>query len=128
MVLGTCGHHPGHCRIAIRARPRRWDVRLLGALCQWCEAAGEGYAPPCYIGPHQPLGCPLGQGPAAVEEISSLGAMGAADDPHRPFRLPHRPAEGEREADGEGEDGSVVVVGVHGGDGAPTVWQIANGG
>ena len=35
--------------------PGRWDVRLLGAPCQWCEAAEEGYAPPCEIGRHQPL-------------------------------------------------------------------------
>ena len=75
---GTSGHHPGHRRIAIRARPRRWDVRLLGAPCQWCEAAGEGYAPPREIGRHQPLGCPLGQGPAAVEQIPPFAAMGAS--------------------------------------------------
>ena len=47
---------------------------------------------------------------------------------HRPFRVPHQPAEGDREAGGEGDDDGAVVVVVHGGDGAPTVWQIANGG
>ena len=128
MVPGISGHHPCHCRIAIRARPRRWDVRLLGAPCQWLEAALEGYAPPCEIGRHQPLGRPLGHGPAAVEEIPPFAAMGAADDSHRPFRVPHQSAEGEREAGGEGDDSGAVVVEVDGGDGGPTVWQIANGG
>ena len=128
MVPGTSGHHHGHCRIAVRARPRRWDVRLLGAPCQWCEAAGVGYAPPCEIGRHQPLGRSLGQGPAAVEEIPPFAAMGAADDSHCPFRVPHQPAEGKREAGGEGDDGGAVVVEVHGGDGAPVVWQIASRG
>ena len=128
MVPGTCGHHPGHRRIAVRAPPRRWDVRLLGAPCQWCEVAGEGYAPPREIGHHQPLGRPLGQGFAAVEEIPPFAAMGTSDDPHFPLRVPHQPAEGEQEAGGEGDDGGAVGVEVHGGDVAPTVWQIANGG
>ena len=39
MVPGTSGHHNGHCCIAVRARLRRWDVRQLGTLCQWLEAA-----------------------------------------------------------------------------------------
>ena len=77
---------------------------------------------------HQPLARPLGHGPAAVEEIPPSASMGAADDPHRPFRVPHQPAEGERQAGGEGEEGGAVVVEVHGDDGAPTVCQIANGG
>ena len=128
MVPGTFGHHPGHCRIALRAWPRRWDVRLLSTPCQWCEAAGEGYAPSCEIGRHQPLGRPLGFGPATVEEIPPFAAMGAAEDSHRPFRVPHQPVEGERKVGGEGDDGGAVVVEVHGGDGAPTVLQIANGG
>ena len=128
MVQGTSCHYPGHRRIAVRARPRRRDVRLLGAPCQRRNAAGEGYAPPREIGRHQPLGCPLDQGPAAVEEIPQFAAMGAADDPHGPLRVPHQPAEGEREAGGEGDDGDVVVVEVHGADGAPTVWLIAHGG
>ena len=128
MVPGTSGHHPGHRRMAVCTRPRRWDVRLLGAPCQWCEAAGEGYAPPGEIGRHQPLRRCLGQGPAAVEEIPPFAAMGASDDPHCPLRVPHQPAEGEREAGGEGDDGGAVVVEVHGVDRAPTVWQIAYGG
>ena len=127
MVPGTSGHHPGHCRIAVRARLRRRDVRLLGTLCQWLEAAWEGYAPPCEKGRHQPLGCPRGHGLAAVEEIPPFVALGAADISHRPFRVLHQPAEGEREAGGEGDNGDAVVVEVHGGDWAPTVWQIANG-
>ena len=101
---------------------------LLGTLCQWLEAACEGYAPPCEIGRHRPLGRPRGHGPAAVEEIPPFAAMGAANNSHRPFRVPHQPAEGEREAGGEGCDGGTVGVEVHGGDGAPTVCQIANGG
>ena len=125
---GTPGHCPGNCRIAVPARLRRWDVRLLGTLCQWLEAAWEGYAPPCGIGRHQPLGRPRGHGPAAVEGIPPLAAMGAADDIHRPFRVPPQPAEGEREAGGEADDDGAVVVEVHGADGAPTVWQIADGG
>ena len=88
MVPGSSGHHPGHCRIAVRARPRRWDVRLSGAPRQWHEASGEGYPPPRGIGRQQPLGCPLNRGPAAVEEIPSFVAMGAADDPHGPLRVP----------------------------------------
>ena len=128
MVPGTSGHHPGHCHIAIRARPRRWNVHLLGAPCQWCEAAGEGYAPQCGIGRHKPLCRPFRHGLAAVEGIPPFAAMGAADDPHRPSRVPHQPAEGEREAGGEGDSGGAVVVEVHGDDRAPTVWQIANGG
>ena len=52
MVPGTSNHHSGHCSIAVRARPRRRDVRLLGAPCQWLEAAGEGYAPPSEKGRH----------------------------------------------------------------------------
>ena len=110
MVPGTSGDHPGHCRIAVRARTRRRDFRLLGAPCQWCEAAGEGYAPPCEIGRHEPLGRPFRQGPAAVAESPRCAAMGAADDPHRPFCVPNKPAEGEREAGGEGHDGGAVVV------------------
>ena len=128
MVPSTSGHHPGHYRIAVRARPRGWDVHLLGAPCQWLEAAWERYAPPSEIGRHQPLGRTLAHGPAAAEEICSFAAMGAADDSDRPFRVPHQPAEGEREAVGEGDNGGAVVVEVHGGDGAPAVWQIANGG
>ena len=69
MVPGTSGHHPGNHPIAVHARPRRWDLLLLGAPRQWHEAAGEGYAPPCEIGHHQPVGRPLNQGPAAVEEV-----------------------------------------------------------
>ena len=128
MAPGTSGHHPGHCRIAVRARPRRWDMRLLGTLCQWSEAAWEGYAPLCEKSRHQHLGRCLGHGPTAVEEIPPFAAMGAAIDSHGPFRVPHQPAEGEREAGGEGDDGGAVVVEVHGGDRAGTVWQIANGG
>ena len=63
-----------------------------------------------------------------VEEIPPFAAIGAADNPHRPFGVPHQPAKGEREAGGEGNDGGAAVVEVHGGDGAPTVWQIANRG
>ena len=88
MVPGTSGHYPGHCGIAVPARPRRWDVRLLGAPCQWREAAWGGYAPPCEIGRHQPLGGPLGQGPAAVEEISPFADMGAAEGPLSPIPRP----------------------------------------
>ena len=102
-------------------------MRLLGAPCQWCED-GEGYAPPYEKGRYQPLRRPLGHGPAAVEEIPPFAAMGAADNSHRPFRVPNHHAEGEREAAGEGDDGGAVVVEVQGGDGAPTVWQIATRG
>ena len=119
MVPGTSSHHPGHRCIAVRARARRWDVWLLGAPCQWREAAGEGYAPPREIGHHQPPGRPLGQGPAAVEEIPPFATMGASDSPHGPLRIPHQPAEGEREAGGEGDDGGAVVVEVHGGSRGP---------
>ena len=80
MVLGTSGHHPGHCRIAVRDWPRRLVVQLLGAPCQWRAAAGEGYAPERDIRRHQPLGRPFDQGPAAVEEIPPFAAMGAVDD------------------------------------------------
>ena len=45
MVSGTSGHHPGNCRIAVRARLRRWDEWLLGAPRPWHESAGEGYPP-----------------------------------------------------------------------------------
>ena len=128
MVPGASGHHPGHCRIAVLAWLRRSDVRLLGTLCQWLEAAWVGYAPPCEMGRHQTLGRPRGHGPTAVEEIPPFAAMGATDDSHRPFRVPYQPAGGEREVSGEGDDVGAVVVEVHGGDGAPTVWQIANGG
>ena len=128
MVLGTSGHHPGHCRIAVPARLQWRDVRLLGAPCQWLEAAGEGYAPRCEMSCHQPLGRPLGHGPAAAEKLPPFKTMGASEDAHRPFCIPHQPAEGEREAGGEGDDGGAVVVEVHVGDGALTVWQIANRG
>ena len=128
MVPGGSGHHSGLCCIAVRARPRRWDVRLLGAPCQWCEAAGEGYPPPCVIGHCQPLGRPLGHGPAAVEEIHPFAAIGAADNSHGPLCLPHQPAEGEREAGGEGEDVGSVVVEVHGGDGPPLSGRFPTGG
>ena len=128
MVPGTSGHHRGHRRMAVRARPRRWDVRLMGSLSQWREAAGEGYAPPRDIGRHQPRGSPLDRGPATVGGIPPVAAMGAADDPNGPLCVLHQPAEGEREAGGEGDDDGAVVVGVHGADGAPTVWQIADGG
>ena len=77
---------------------------------------------------HHPVGRPLGQGPAAVEEISPFAAMGASDNPHCAVRVHHQPAEGKQEAGGVSDDGGAVVVEVHGGDGAPTVWQIANGG
>ena len=103
-------------------------MRLRGALYQRFEAAWRGEAPPCEVGRHQPLGCPRGNGPAAVEEVPPLGAMGAAGDAHRPFRVPHQPAEGDREAGGEGDDDVAVVVLVRGADVAPTVWRVANGG
>ena len=127
-MSGASGHHPGHRRIAVRARPRRWDERLLGAPRDWHEAAGEGYPPPCEISRHQPLGRPLDQASAAVGEIPPFVAMGVADDPHGPLRVPHHPAEGEREAGGEGDDSGAPVVAVQWADGAPTVWQTANGG
>ena len=92
------------------------------------EAAGEEYAPQCEIGCHQPLGRALGHGPAAAEKLPPFVAMGAEDDSHHELRVPHQPAEGEREAGGEADDSGAVVVEVHGGDGAQTVWQIANGG
>ena len=128
MVLGTSGRHPCHCRIAVHARLRRWDEWLLGALRHWHDSAGEGYPPPQEIGRHQPLGCPLDQAPAAAEQIPRLPAMGAANDPHVPLRVHHQPAEGEREADGKGEDDGTPVGAVHAADGAPTVRRIANRG
>ena len=128
MVPGTSRRHPGNCRTAVRARPRTWDVRQLGAPCQWCEALGEGYAPPCEIGRHQPICRPLGQGPAAVEDIPPFAAIGSADDPHRPFRVPHQQAEGEQEAGGEADDGGAVVVDVHGGDGPQLSGRLPTGG
>ena len=54
--------------------------------------------------------------------------MGAAGDAHRPFRVPHPPAEGDRESGGEGDDDGAVVVVVNGGDRAPALWRVANGG
>ena len=102
-------------------------MRLQGALYQRFEAAWRGYAPPREVGRHQLLGRPRGHGPAAVEEIPPLGAMGAAGDAHRPFRVPHQPAEGDREAGGEGDDDGAVVVLVRGADLAPTAGQVANG-
>ena len=42
MVPRTSVHHPGHCRIAVRAQLRRWDVRLSGAPCQWSEVDVRG--------------------------------------------------------------------------------------
>ena len=54
--------------------------------------------------------------------------MGAAADAHRPFRVPHQPAEGDREAVGEGDDDVAVVFLVRAADVAPTVGQVANGG
>ena len=128
MVPGTPGHYPGRRRVAVRARLQRWDVWLLRTPCKWPEAAGERYVPAREMGRHQPLGRPLSQGPAAVEEISPFAAMGAANDPHGPLCVPYQPAEGEREAGAAGDDGGAVVVEVHGADGAPTFWQIANGG
>ena len=127
-MSGTSGHQPGHRRIAVCPRPLRWDERLLGAPRHWHGAAGEGYPPPREIGRHQPLGRPLDQAPAAVEEIPPFFAMGAANDPHGPLRVPHQAAEGQRKVVGEGDDGGAPVVAVHGADWAPTVWQIANGG
>ena len=103
-------------------------MRLQGALYQRFEAAWRGYAPPREVGHHQPLGGPRGHGPAAVEEVPPLGAMGTAGDAHRPFRVPHQPAEGDREAGGEGDDDVAVVVLVCGADVAPTAGQVANGG
>ena len=70
VVSGTCSRHPGHCRIAVRARLRRWDEWLLGAPRHWHESAGEGYPPPGDIGRHQSLGCPLDQAPAAASPKS----------------------------------------------------------
>ena len=127
-MSGTSGHHPGHCCIAVRARPRRWDKWLLGAPRNWNEAAWEGHLPPREIGRNQPLACPLDQAPAAVERIPQLVAMGAANDPNGPLSVPHQPAEGEREAVGKGEDDDPPVVADHGADEAPTVRQIANWG
>ena len=66
-------------------------------------------------------GAPFGQGPAAVEEIPPFAAMGASDDPDCPLRVPHQPAEGEREAGAAADNRGAVFVEVHGGDGAPTV-------
>ena len=56
------------------------------------EAAWRGDAPPGEVGCHQPLGGPRGHGPAAMEKIPPLGAMGTAGDAHRPFRAPGEPA------------------------------------
>ena len=81
VVSGTSGHPPGHCHIAVRAWPRRWDEWLLGAPRHWHEAAVEGYPPLREIGRHQPLGGPLDQVPTAVEEITPLVAMCAGTIP-----------------------------------------------
>ena len=51
--------------------------------------------------------------------------MGAAGDAHRPFRVPHQPAKGDREAGGEGDDDVAVVVLVRGSDVAPSAGQVA---
>ena len=126
MQPGTSGHHPGHCRIVVRARLQQRDVRLLGTLYQWPEALWEGDGLPLEVGRHQPLSRPRGHGPAAVEELPPLAAKGAPGDARRPFRVPHQPAEADRKAGGEGDDDGAVVVVLGGGDGAPTVWQIAN--
>ena len=106
-----------------------------GGRCRcWARCAsgrslrGGGDAPPCDVGRHQPLSRPRGHGPTAVKEFPPLAAMGAAGDAHRPFHIPHQPAEGDREARGEGDDDGAVVVVVHGAEWAPTVWQVANGG
>ena len=109
MVPVTSGHHRGHRRIALRARPGRWDQRLLGAPLHWHEAAGEGYPPPGEMSRHQTLERPLDQGLAAVEKIPRFVAMGAAADPHGRLRVPHELAEGEREGEGEGDDGGAPV-------------------
>ena len=101
-------------------------MRLQGALYQRVEAAWGGDTPPRVVGRHQPLSRPRGHGPAAVEEIPPLGAMETAGDAHRPFRVPHQPAKGDREAGGEGDDDVAVVVVVRGADVAATVWQVAN--
>ena len=53
--------------------------------------------------------------PPRWKEIPPLGAMGAAGDAHRPFRVPDKRAEGDREAGGEGDDDGAVVVEVRGG-------------
>ena len=100
-----------------------WARFASGWRLQW-----GGDAPPREVGRHQPPGRPQGHGPAAVEKLPPLAAMGAAGDAPRPFCVPQQPAEGEREACGEGDDDGAVVVVVHGGDRPPTVWQIANGG
>ena len=105
-----------------------WTHGCLARCASGWRLRGRGIAPPREVGNHQPLGRPRGHGPAAVKEFPPLAAMGAADDAYRPFRVCQQLAEGEREAGGEGDDGGAVVVVVHGGDGAPTVWQIANGG
>ena len=103
-------------------------MQLQGALYQRFEAAWREYAPPRELGRHQPLGRPRGHGSAALEGIPPLGAMGAAGDAHRPFPVPHQPAEGDREAGGEGDDDVAVVVVARGADVAPTAGQIAKWG
>ena len=103
-------------------------MRLQGALYQQFEAAWRGYAPPREVGRHQPLDRPRGHGSAAVEEIPPLGAMGTAGDAHRPFRVPHQPAEGDREAGGEGDSDVAVVIVVRGAEVAPAAGQVAHGG
>ena len=113
-----------HCRTCPVAAAGRVAA---GHAVPVAEGCAGGDAPPCEVGRHQPLGRPRGHGPAAVEEFPPLAAMGAAGDAHRPFSVPHQPAEGDR-AGGEGGDDRAVVVVVHGGDRAPTVCQIANGG
>ena len=54
--------------------------------------------------------------------------MGAANNPHGPPRVPKQAAKGDQEAGCKGKDGGAPVVAVHGANGSPTVWQIANGG
>ena len=102
--------------------------RTGGCWARHANAAEKGYAPPREISRHQPLGRPLDQGTAAVQEIPPFTAMGAADDPHCALRVPHQAAEGEQAAGGAGDEGGAVVVEVLGADGAPPVWQIADGG
>ena len=114
-----------HCRTCPIAAAGRAAAGHAVPVAGGCVG---GDAPLREVGRHQPLGRPWGHGPAAVEEFPPLATMGAAGDAHRPFHVPHQPAEGDREAAGEGDDHGAVVVVVHGGDGAPTVWQIANGG
>ena len=105
----------GHCRFVIGAWLWWGDGWLMGPLNHRLLRSRDRDLPPRHTGRHGSVhGVLRAQAPSAEEEIFPLLAVGASDEPHGPFRIPHQPTDSEGKAGVEGDSECPAVSNVHG--------------